>query len=182
MFNESRKVYLLKPLEERKNTEATDKLKKYKNNFPMKYFDKIMINKLHNIEGCTIEEINFIEESINKKIPGSLREYLLYFGHKQNIFLEWDLHGCNDMIEIYNNFNYWVNIYESKNIDMSNQKNIIPFYNCLDTTFYLNLNGSDDPEVLAIDIGDEPTIRKLGDNFSGFIKYVIEKRLKGENW
>lgn len=45
-----------------------------------------------------------------------------------------------------------------------------------------NLCGTDDPEVFAMDIGDEPIIRKLGDKFSEFIKYVIGKRLKRESW
>jgi len=148
----------------------------------MKYFDKIMMNQLKNIEGCTIEKINLIEGHINKKIPGSLREYLFYFESKQNIFLEWDLHGCNDMVELNQYFNYWVNMYESKGFDMSNQKNVIPFYNFSDTTFYLVLSETDDPEVFAMDIGDEPIIRKLGDKFSEFIKYVIGKRLKRESW
>jgi hypothetical protein len=148
----------------------------------MKYFDNSITGTLGNAEGCTVKEINFVEKAINKKIPNSLKEYLLYFGRKQNIFLEWDLHGCNDMAELNQYFNYWVNMYESKGFDMSNQKNVIPFHNFSDTTFYLVLSGTDDPEIFAMDIGDEPIIRKLGDRFSEFIKYVIDKRLKRENW
>ncbi|OIN60432.1 SMI1/KNR4 family protein [Arsenicibacter rosenii] len=146
------------------------------------FFELIPEQFLKAAEGCSEQAITELEQTLGISFPASLREYLTIFGKKQSHFPECHMHGCDDMLRIWEPLNYMRALWEDAGINTGFMDNIIFFFNFQDTYFYVPYEAGDDPAVYALDIGDEPTIRKLNDHLSTYIRYWMEQMLTGKYW
>jgi len=147
-----------------------------------RFFDSVPDQFLQTAQGCSEQEIDNLEHTLQKKIPKSLREYLLIFGKNQTFFLEWDWHGYKDMITLQDSLNYWIKFWQEKSIYVSELKSAVCFFRFQDTFFYVLQGAGDDPSIYSLDIGDEPTIEKRNNHLSDFIKDWMQHTLSGEFW
>ena len=140
-------------------------------------FIDIASNKL-GIKGSSNESINNLENHLGFKLPLALKEYLLLMGEK-TIYNEYDYHGTKDIMYIYDWINEWIDRYRNEGLDLSEIEKILPFDKFQDTFFYVPIEeGNENPPVYAFDINDTPTIRKLNDSFTDFVKERYNKRIQ----
>lgn len=146
----------------------------------MKYLNFIIDKKiLSELKGSTIERLNQLESELKYGIPLALREYLLVMGEETSLYEYCDEHGTNEILKLREWLYEWVEKYREQGIALNEIKNVLPFFNFQDTFFYLTIeDGDDNPPVYAFDINDRPTIRKLDDQFSEFVRRRYEKKLK----
>ncbi|MCJ1807594.1 MULTISPECIES: SMI1/KNR4 family protein [Flavobacterium] len=133
---------------------------------------------LSNIIGSSEIEINDLEKELGFSIPLSLKEYLKLMGEK-TIYSEYDYHGTKDIKYIHEWIYEWIERYRNEGIQLGEIKSILPFDKFQDTFFYVPIEeGNENPPVYAFDINDTPTIRKLNDSFTDFVKERYDKIAK----
>jgi len=144
----------------------------------MKYLDFINDENIKNsIEGSLEQNILELEKKLRFNIPQALREYLALMGEK-TIYRGFDYHGTKDMYELYDWIFELINDYRSKGIKIEEIKLALPFDKFQDTFFYVPIEQeNENPPVYAFDINDTPTIRKLNNSFTEFVKERYEKKL-----
>ncbi|WP_375604918.1 SMI1/KNR4 family protein [Flavobacterium davisii] len=131
------------------------------------------------IEGSNNESIHLAENDLGFKIPLALREYLLLMGEKTNFYEYSDEHGTKELVKLKEWIYEWIEKYRSEGIELSELKNILPFFNFQDTFFYVPIEeGNENPPVYAFDINDTPVIRKLNDSFTDFVLERYNKIVK----
>ncbi len=139
----------------------------------MKYIN--LEDELFNLAGSTFEEIENVEKLLGFKMPSALVEYLLLTGNKNTLY-EWgcDYHGTNDLIRIRELIYEDIDWYKERGI-LVDIGNVIPFFQFQDTFLYLPVDlDNENPPVYALDIGDEPVIRKLNEKFSDYVQKRYE--------
>lgn len=144
----------------------------------MKYLDFITDEKfLSDLKGSSNDRLSQLEDQLGHKLPAALKEYLLLMGERTSLYDEWDEHGTEDIVKLKHWLYDWVGRYRAEGLALSEIKDVLPFFNFQDTFFYVPLeDGNDDPPVFAFDINDRPTIRRLNDRFSGFVRRLYARR------
>lgn len=145
----------------------------------MRYINFITSDRvLSEIQGSEEFEILKLENELGFKIPLALKEYLMLMGEK-TIYEEYDYHGTKEIKYIHEWIYEWIERYKNEGIDLTELNMILPFDKFQDTFFYIPIEeGNENPSVYAFDINDTPTIRKLNDSFSDFVKKKYEEKVK----
>ncbi len=129
-------------------------------------------NPLVSIEGSDMETIEKVEIELGYSIPKALKEYLMLMGEKTNFYEYWDEHGTREILKLNSWLYEWINKYRSEGIQLEKIKDVLSFFNFQDTFFYIPIEaGNENPSVYAFDINDTPTIRKLNDSFTDFVRW-----------
>lgn len=145
----------------------------------MNYFgflsDKTIIQ---NLKGSSIIDISKLEKVLGFKLPLALKEYLIITGESAYLYSIWDYHGTNDIAYLYEWIHEWIVRYKEEGVDVSNISKVLPFFKWQDTFFYVPIEIElENPPVYAFDIGETPTIRKLSNSLSDFVKDLYEKKI-----
>jgi hypothetical protein len=145
----------------------------------MKYLSFIEDKKaLAYVVGSPIEDIDRLEKDLGVRIPLVLREYLQMMGVKP-MYSDYDEHGTSDMKFLHEWLHEYIENYRNEGFELNEVGNILPFDKLSDTFFYVPLDeGIENPPVMAFDLGAKPTIRKVTDCFTDFVKWKYEALLK----
>lgn len=136
-------------------------------------------NVLLKLQGSTDEFINKAEIELGHKIPMAVREYLQITGESADLYSIWDYHGTKDLKYIKEWLYEWIERYRSEGMSLDEIKNVLPFFKWQDTFFYVPIeDGNENPPVYAFDINEMPTIRKLSDSFTEFVRYRYNKLME----
>jgi hypothetical protein len=130
------------------------------------------------VVGSPIEDIDRLEKELGVKIPEALREYLQMMGVKpmDNEYYE---QGTKDMKWLRASIYEDVEAYRSQGIELSEIGNILPFHFFLDTYFYVPVDyRNENPPVMAFDINVKPTVRKVADSVTDFVKIQYQRLQK----
>jgi len=145
----------------------------------MKYINFITAKSvISEIQGSKKEEITQLENELGFRIPLALSEYLMLMGEK-TIYNEYDYHGTKEIKYMHEWIGEWIERYKNNGLDVDELGTVLPFDKFQDTFFYISINeGNENPPVYAFDLNDTPTIRKLYDRFTDFVKWKYEEKLK----
>jgi hypothetical protein len=139
---------------------------------PYKYFSDLPA--LLDLSGASNEEIIALEQKTGKKLPLSLKEYLLLMGKSRPplLFREWSYHGIDDMAYIHEWLYELIEGYREQGVEepLERLNNVIPFFHFQDTFFFVHEDQGDDPPVYAFDIGDKPDVRQVSPSFMQLIR------------
>jgi hypothetical protein len=144
----------------------------------MRYINFITDEKvLSELKGSTPERLVKLEHDLGHELPLALKEYLLLMGEQTCLYDAWDEHGTNDMVMLKDWLYEWISKYRAQGIALKGIEQVLPFYDFQDTFFYVPLeDNNDDPAVYAFDINDKPTVRRLDDSFSEFVRRRYERK------
>jgi hypothetical protein len=99
-------------------------------------------------------------------------------GERTCLHEEWDEHGTDGIVNLKEWLFDWIGRYRAEGLALSEIKDALPFLKFQDTFFYVPLeDANDDPPVFAFDINDRPTIRRLDDRFSCFVRRCYQRFL-----
>lgn len=144
----------------------------------MKYIDFVTNEKiLSMIQGSSMENLDQLEGVLGFTIPLAMHEYLELMGEK-TVFPDYDHHGTKEILYMHEWMYDWIHQYREEGLSLDQIEQVLPFFKWIDTFFYIPINGADDPPIYAFDINVTPTIRKLNDSFTEFIRWNYFEAIK----
>lgn len=142
----------------------------------MKYLHFVADEKvLSALKASTPERLARLEQELGHPLPLALKEYLLLMGEQTCLHVEWDEYGTQGMAKLKAWLYEWIAEYRAKGMPLKAIGEVLPFLNFQDTTFYVPLDGREDPPVYAFDVNEKPTIRRVADSFSAYVRKAYER-------